>query len=259
MLAPGHYFVLRNAFLAAGFNVAAINLTGHGLCRPPCWRLDVFSFSELLEQGLQAEKWLIKHNYGPVVVSGHSQGGILTLAHAATSATCKAAIAISAVFPQMYEAASLTLFKGFAQKRPQIMRIIGWLAQKFPRLPIPLPFYLNLRRVIAQRKQPTCIGAAKSRTSYPVSFLFSLFNAHIPLRLHCPFLLMNAANDALFTPQLIRLTFAAVETQSKELLFLPAGGHMAPYNPWLAQYIARNAAVFCASQNLPIYLSSMEH
>jgi pimeloyl-ACP methyl ester carboxylesterase len=39
---------------------------------------------------------------------------------------------------------------------------------------------------------------------------------------------MVAADDALFTPQLMRETLHRIQAPHKELIVLPGGGHMAP-------------------------------
>jgi len=255
MLAPGHYFELLQAFAQAGFGVAGLHLAGHGACSAAFQKL---TFDEWRAQGLCAENWLHEHGYGPVAVAGHSQGGILTLAHAAASNTLAAAFAISAAYPQMPEAISLTRFRKFGKHREKIMSALSWLAKKAPCLPVFLPFYLNIRRVISGRRQPVRIGNDKGRFSYPLSCLVSLFGAEIPMQSLCPLCLLSAQNDALFTQDIIIKVFNRITAPFKELVFLPDGGHMAPYNPYLAQFMARGAAAFCAGLGFPLHLQTEE-
>ena len=81
MLAPGHYQVLLSAFYRAGFTVAGIHLPGHGERRSE----RNFTFRTLLLAGLEAEALLRRLGYRQIAIAGHSQGGILGLAHAAAS------------------------------------------------------------------------------------------------------------------------------------------------------------------------------
>lgn len=252
MQAPGHYFILMRALFQAGFCVAGLHLKGHGLCRGGFCKLDTFTFEELLEQGLAAEAWLHKQGLGPVAVCGHSQGGIMALAHSARSKSLQAVFPITGVLPQMPEAISLTLFHKFQDHRPRIMRCLGKIAKIFPRLPVPLPFYLNLGRVIAGRKKPIIMGGDAGRATYPLLYLYSFFDAVIPQAMNCPVYLMSAANDALFTKELMLAVFNALPAPAKEIIFLPEGGHMAVYNEYLAQYMARAMAAYCAGIGFPI-------
>lgn len=81
MLSPFQYRPMLAALHEAGFAVAGLHLTGHGL-NPHAVR---FSFEDLLQDGLDAEEWLRDTGFTRIAVCGHSQGGILTLAHAAAS------------------------------------------------------------------------------------------------------------------------------------------------------------------------------
>lgn len=235
----------------AGFSVAGLHLAGHGLCR----RKSGFTFESLLAQGLEAEKWLHRNGYAHVVVCGHSQGGILTLAHAGASSTIGAAFAISAIFPRMASAIELTRFARLAHMREWLMNIIRSLAAKMPRLPIPMPVYLNAGRILRGRELPVYLGTGKGRISYPLQFLASLFDAFVSPVLHCPFWLFNAINDDLFTEKLIKETFALIQAPVKKLVWLDNGGHLAPLTPRFANFIARYAAAATAGLAMPINLT----
>lgn len=242
MLAPGHYCLLLSALYQAGFAIAALHLRGHGRCAPKFWQLDQFTFQELLEQGLGAEQWL-RGQYGKkVIAAGHSQGGIEALAHAGESSGLTAAFAICAVFPQMPEAIELTRFAPLASCRQLLLSCLQGLAKVMPRLPLPLPFYLQLGKLVAGKAKPVYMGKDRGRLTYPLKYLVSLFAAKVRQQLNCPFVLYAARDDALFSPRLIQQTFARVQAPARALVWLPAGGHMAPLNPWLAQYLARSMA-----------------
>lgn len=252
MLAPGHYSVLIAELLAAGFAVAGVHFSGHGECREQ----SDFVFSDLLAEGLWAEAWLRQNGFASIVVCGHSQGGILALAHASESATIAAAFALSAVFPEMADAIGLTRLAGFRERREQLMAGISRMAQWLPGMPVPLPVYLELRRIMAGRRKPLFMGRGRGRISYPLRFLASLFAARIRPQLNCPFLLFNACDDALFTPELTCQVFERLECTDKRLVWLPSGGHMAPLNPGLAQFVARHIAAACAGLGLRLNLKS---
>lgn len=250
MLAPGHYRLLLSELFLAGFTVAGIHLGGHGECR----RRSGFVFSELLEEGLLAEEWLHANGLGPVAVCGHSQGGMLALAHAGCSRTLTAAFSISAVFPRMAEAISLTRFRPFAAWRNTVLAVLRRLAAIFPALPAPLPLYLSLRRILANRRHPLYMGRAKGRIAYPLKFLVSLFDAAIGDKPDCPYWLFNARDDELFTASLTEKVFEEIRSSAKNLIWLAGGGHMAPLNPGCAAYIARHMAATCAGLAFPLNL-----
>ena len=113
MLSPFQYRPMLHALRQAGFAVAALHLTGHGLNRHSTG----FTFDDLLQNGLNAENWLRQSGYNKIAVCGHSQGGILSLAHAAESSGIVASFPITAVLPQMREAIYLTRFAALADRR----------------------------------------------------------------------------------------------------------------------------------------------
>lgn len=252
MLAPGHYRVLLAAFHQAGFAVAGIHLPGHGLRR----KESRFTFDSLLEAGLESEALLLKQGFKNIAIAGHSQGGILGLAHIAESQIPQAAFLIDAVYPDLELAISLTRFAPLAMWRDSILSGLSNAAKLLPGLPVPLPAYLQLRKIVAGKKCPILMGADKGRISYPLGFLVSLFAKKIPRRVHCPVTLFGAINDALFSEELVAAVFGEIDADDKELCWLPDGGHTAPLNPDLASYIARAAAERCMARDLPLSLGS---
>lgn len=248
MLAPGHYAPLLLALHEAGFTVAAPHFSGHGLNR----RARLHTFGQMLGEGLAAERWLLENGYGQACLCGHSQGGILTLAHAAASGNIPAAFAICAAFPQAPESMDLTLFRPLRGWRRQCLAVIMGLARLLPRLPLPMPFYISPQKILAGKKAPLSMGRDKGRAAYPLEFLASLFNARLPLACNGFFHLIAAKNDALFTPRIIKRTFNRIKAPRKRLIWLEEGGHMAPMNLYLAGFIAKSAAAACAGIGLPI-------
>lgn len=251
MLSPRQYRPLMRALHEAGLAVAGLHLEGHGV-NP---HGSGFTFATLLEDGLFAERWLHAAALGPVAVCGHSQGGILATAHAASSRTLTAAFAISTILPQMPEAILLTRFARLAPRRERLERAIAALGRVLPRLPLTVSCYLSVRRVLAGHGEVR-MDRRGSRLSYPLGFLASLFRARVPPVLLCPFRLYNARDDALFTPELARAVFREIRAPEKSLVWLSGGGHLAPMVPRHAAFIARDAAAFCAGLGMPLRLGA---
>ena len=253
MLSPLQYRPLLLALRRAGLAVAALHYTGHGV-NPH--RVG-FTFNDLLGNAFTAEAWLRGQGHTALAACGHSQGGILSLAHAAASAHLTAALPVSAILPQQSEAISITHFAAFAQQREGLVRLIAGAARLMPRLPLPVQAYLSARRITANAFGVRT-SRRKVRYSYPLAFLASLFQARVPPRPRCPVCLFAAPDDALFTPALTNSVFALLEAPTKKLVWLPGGGHLAAMQPKTCTFLARHAAAFCAGQGLPLRLSAGE-
>lgn len=252
MVSPRQYRPLMEALHGAGFAVAGLHLEGHGV-NP---HGSGFTFASLLEDGLIAERWLWARGLGPVAVCGHSQGGILAVAHAGVSGTLTAAFALCAILPQMPEAIGLTRFAPLAARRERLERAIAALGRALPWFPMTLGCYLSLSRVLAGHGRLR-VDRRGSRWSYPLGFLASLFTARVANTLLCPFRLYNASNDALFTPELARAVFQELRAPEKKLVWLGGGGHLAPMAPEYAAFIARDAAAVCSGLGLPLRLGAL--
>ena len=153
----------------------------------------------------------------------------------------------------MREAIYLTRFAALADRRQKIEALFASLARWLPRLPLPLHAYLAPGRILAGARR-TVTNRHKARFSYPLQFLASLFNAHLPTAMRCPVCVFSARNDALFTPAIIQATFDSLEAPAKKLVWLPGGGHLAAMNPPLCRFMARTAAACCAGLGLPLHL-----
>ncbi|MDE7240588.1 MAG: alpha/beta hydrolase [Desulfovibrio sp.] len=254
MLSPRHYRTFLAALWEAGLAVAALHLEGHGV-NP---HRGGFTFTSLLDDGILAERWLHEAGLGPVAVCGHSQGGILAVAHAAVSVTLTAAFAICAILPHMPRAIELTRFAPFARQRDWLERAIVRLGRALPWLPVPLVAYLSLGRVLAGHGE-LHMARGGSRRTYPLGFLASLFSARIGTKLHCPFTLYNARDDALFTPSLALEFFNEIHAPQKTLVWLPDGGHLAPMTPGRASFMARDAAAACAGLGMTVRLEARDN
>lgn len=253
MLSPWQYRPLLAALHEAGFAVAALHLTGHG--RNCHWT--GFTFADLLRDGLAAEQWLRQEGFNAIAVCGHSQGGILTMAHAAASRGLTAAFPITGTLPQSNDAVDLTRFRHWKNRRHEFLANVNAAARWLPRLPLPLLAYLSVRRITSGARR-IVYDRKGSRLTYPLAFLASLFSANVSEEMHCPLYFFSAVNDALFTPANTQATFEKLRAPVKKLLWLPGGGHLAAMNPPLCRFIARYAAAVCAGQGLPLRMEANE-
>ncbi len=243
MIEPGHYILFLNYLYQAGFSVYALHLAGHGQNKRK-----VGTFEHMLEQGLTAQEWILKNKTASLVVGGHSQGGICSLGHGALTDKPAAIFGLGACLPQLPSSINATRFGRIKSQKKKIINILKGISKIFPDLPIPLPLYLSGHKILANCRQPLITGKGKSRISYPARFLDSLFTCEIPQQMKCPLWLIGARGDGLFNETLISETFESISAPQKTLEYLPAGGHLAILNPWLAKY----AAFLCACTALSL-------
>lgn len=245
MSSPYQYDVFLSALRQQGLSTAALHFTGHGSMPHNA----VFTFATLLQNALDAEALLRSRGVCRLAVCGHSQGAILTLAHAAQSSRLSLTLPIAGCYPQQDDAITLTLFSRWQTRRSRLQNALRTAARRFPRLPIPLQAYLSPARILAgghgMRRRAT-----RQRSSYPLAFLYSLFAAQLPEQARCPVHMLAAANDALFTPDIVRHAYARLQAPRKSLFWLPDGGHLAILVPRMALTAARHIAACCAGAGL---------
>ena len=152
MFCPVQYRTFLRCLWKNGLAVAALHLTGHGINPHRCR----FSFDDLLRDGLDAEQWLLDNGMGPLLLAGHSQGGILAMAHASRSGRMRACFAFSGIFPQSRRAIELTRFAPWAAQRERLLAGLKVFA------PV-CPGYLC-----------RCSAICRSKRSLPVVFVFLL-------------------------------------------------------------------------------------
>lgn len=279
MTSPRNYELLLNLLVQQGFNVVGLHPLSHG--RSPRIK-KLFTFADILRNGQDAVRWTRQHFSGPVVLAGHSQGGILTLAHAAAphrpslaqqgghsaesgllasshadtaSSHVDAAFALCTLLPEHPRAIELTIFSPLARWREAILRGCTRLAELVPGLPIIILMYLSLPKILHGSKGAVRTGGI--RAYYPLTFLASLFNTNLahatqPGNITCPLTLICAANDALFTPDLMQTMFDLIAAPEKEHITLTGGGHMAPLVPHNAAEIAYHMARICHAKGFPL-------
>lgn len=237
-----------------GLNVVGVHPVGHG--HSPRHG-DTFVFGDLLRNGMDAVTWTLEHMEGPVVVTGHSQGGILTLAHAAVDARIAAAFPLCTLLPQHPEAGHVTRFHTVLRHRERLKTILRVGAHLLPRFPVLIPFYLDYSRITAGSRRPERPWGYM-RMHYPLRFVSSLFHTDLsavctPGHIRCPVVLMVARDDALFPPEIMRTMLECVYAPEKRLVYISGGGHMAPL---CADFVTETAALLaghCAGMGLPLH------
>lgn len=262
MLGPLQYRVFLRALYAQGFSVAALHLTGHGDARH-VWR---FRLTDLLDDVRRAAECLRHSCGGPIILSGHSQGGIMTLALACGGSLpdgngrpiafaplddAAAFFAVSAVFPQSDDLLRLTLLAPLRDHRPAMQHYLLRAVRRLHALPLPLFCYLSPRRLLAGHGAVD-LPLAGRRLTYPLALLTDLLSLRINTTAQRPFLLMGARNDALFTPDMLRSTLAHLDAPSKALHLLPSGGHMLLMQHEAAQETAACMALHACALGLPL-------
>lgn len=248
-----HRFFLEELW-GMGLNVVGLHPLGHGKSST---KNKKFTFQDILRNGLDAVDWITRTMRGPVVIAGHSQGGILALAHVAQDARPAAAFPLCTLLPQHPKAGTVTRFRRLLRHKERLLAVLRTGSRVFPLLPIFMPCYLELGRITA--------GAAKPRTDlremrghYPLCFVYSLFSADLSAacvdgNISCPVVLMQADNDALFTLPVARDMFACIRAPEKRLALIHGGGHMAPLCSPFATEIAARIAAHCAGYGLPLH------
>jgi len=242
MASPLAYSEFLHRLREYGFNVLGIHHISHG--NSPRIK-KTFTFQDLLQNGKDAVSYALERFAGHVALAGHSQGGILCLAHAGQDDRLRVAFPFCFLLPEQPEAISVTRLARFAPQRERLLHVLARAAAYLPRFPVLLPMYLDLKRVFSGNYGFSVKnGLRHTRLSYPLAYVSTLFSANLDYLTHagtiqCPVLGMVAEDDALFTPDLMRDTLRHIQAPYKELILMPGGGHMAPLSPrGAAEYAA---------------------
>lgn len=252
-----YYETFLTQLAQQGFNVVGLHPLSHG--KSPRLK-NCFTFADILQNGKDAVAWARTHCKGPIVLAGHSQGGILALAHAAEAPDLAVAFLLCTLLPKHPRAIEVTLFKPFARWHTKLLRALCCLGKYLPRLPVMVPMYLSLFKIF--HGGTGALRPSKSlRTAYPLCFLTSLFSTSIEQATHeggisCPIELITARDDALFTPELMQCMLKTIAAPEKKHILLSGGGHMAPLVPKYALRIARHMAHSCTERGLPLHTHS---
>ncbi len=249
------YCVLLTYLHEKGCNVVGIHPVGHGLRSD---KKTIFYFDDILQNGLDAQAWAESYFSGPLVVSGHSQGGVLALAHALDNEKISACFPLGTLLPHCPDAILATRFAFMYKRKDLVLKITKLLSIIFPFFPIPAGFYLKLKKIFAHSYR-IYTPPKSSRLSYPLAFLNSFFHKNLQLaqeagHILCPLFLVTAKNDQLFTWEMMEKTFHSIQAPQKKLIPIAGGGHLYAISKHYAKHIASYIASECAGLGLPIYI-----
>ena len=253
MASPLLYCELLHRLRTRGLTCIGIHHLGHG--KSPNIK-KVFTFQDLLQNGLDATNYALERFATPVVLSGHSQGGILSLAQAGCDPRIAAVFPYSFLLPDAPEAIEVTIFAPFAKYREKLVSGIAKAARYVPRLPVVIPMYLDLKRVFkGSRNLSSNYNSTHTRLSYPLAYLASLFSAKLDYlceegNLRCPLYALTAHDDAAFPLHILQSVFKRIQAPHKELIVLSGGGHLAPLEAIGAEEFANIVHQRCLAQGL---------
>ncbi len=264
MASPTMYTLLLHELHRLGCNVVGIHTMSHG--ESPKEK-KLFTLSDLVQNGKDAHSWARKHFSGPIVVSGHSQGGILALAHA-LNAPSQGELQVDAIFPiglllpHKDDAIFITRLASLHAYKKPFLALLRFFDGFIPFLPIPFIAYLQIQRVL-KNAYKVYIPRQGNRLSYPLRFISSLFHAdfsqaEIAGHIHCPLILLTAKNDVLFPLSLMEKTLGSIQAPSKKCIVIDGGGHLCATSRIYAKHIAAHIAAHCAGLGFSLHTTQKD-
>ncbi len=257
MASPHMYLLFLYELFGYGCNIVAVHPLSHGLSS----RIKKsFVFDDILLNGYDAQEWARGKFSGPLVVCGHSQGGILALAHALDNPHIAASFPVGTLLPHEDDAGSVTRFASLLQHKEVLLRYLGAFSSYAPRLPLHFMFYLQLHRIVAGASH-VIAPRKQCRQTYPLCFVHSLFTKDLSLaqqegHIHCPVCVITARDDALFPLVMMQGIVDTLVAPYKECFAIQGGGHMAIFSTDYAKIIAAHVAGRCAGFGLPLHMYS---
>jgi alpha-beta hydrolase superfamily lysophospholipase len=229
MTHPLFYEEFLDGVAQAGFSVVGVHLQGHGKS-PRASRL--FSFEDLVQNGVDAVSYAIERFGNGVFVMGSSQGGILAMALAGRDERVAAVFAHNILDPSMPESLRVTRFPGWLQTFYEaIPRTMDAVSRVLPGLPLPLSFYLDNRRIFGEQwTREQFYSDPLGRTSYPLYFMASLFTADMGFltsgQVRCPVIVIASTGDKLFPLDYTRKVYERIVAPRKEMLIFELDRHL---------------------------------
>ena len=112
-----------------------------------------------------------------------------------------------------------------------IRRIIAAAGRVLPGLQVPMSFYLDVDKIFSEQEwRDEFYRDPLGLTSYPVSFLSSLFATDMSVlvdgSITCPVVAFVSTGDPLFTLGYSRLVYERLVAPQKRLIELPASHHL---------------------------------
>ncbi len=257
MASPLMYPVLLQELYRLGCNVVAIHPLSHGLS--PKVKKN-FTFNDILQNGHDAELWIKKNFQGPIVACGHSQGGILALAHSINNPNISATFPIGALLMHEPWAIDITHFSSLRGHEEKLLNILQKASKLLPRLPIPFFAYLAPSKILAKAYK---VYAPRKgcRATYPLCYIYSLFSADLSKAsaqgsINCPVILISPKDDELFPLNIMQQLIDCIKAPQKKLISIAGGGHLAAVSKYYAPHMAAHIAGQCAGLGLPLYINN---
>ena len=228
MIHPLFYEEFLDGLAQAGFNVLGVHYVEHGKS-PRAKRL--FSFEDLVQNGLDAVGYASDRFLREVLVLGSSQGAIVAMT-LAKDERVGAVFAHNVLDTRMAQSLRVTRFPRMLQPLyhtiPKAMRGV---ARALPRLPVPASFYLQERRIFgAEWTRNQFHWDPLSLRSYPLYFLASLFSADTSFltsgEIRCPVVVIASTGDKLFPFDYTEQVYERILAPSKEMLVFELNHHL---------------------------------
>ena len=213
----------------SGYNVAGVHLLSHG--KSPRQK-KLFTFADMLQNIRDTVTYCLDNISKNVILMGSSQGGILSLAAAGMDSRIKAVFPHNVLLPSLKNSISVTSFpqflKPFNSAVTALMRLAAGIA---PATQIPLTFYLEMDRITkSQAIQEQFYSDPLNLTSYPLSFLTSLFTADLSRvsdgSIKCPVVVIASTGDTLFSYSYCLEVFEKIAAPHKEMLVFDEPYHL---------------------------------
>lgn len=228
MTHPLFYEEFLDGLAQAGFNVVGVHYAEHGKS-PRVKRL--FSFEDLVQNGLDAVGYASERFLSKVLVLGSSQGAIVAMA-LAKDERVGAVFAHNVLDTRLPQSLRVTRFPPMLQplyhRIPKTMRGV---ARALPRLTLPASFYLQEGRIFGEEwTREQFHWDPLSLRSYPLYFLASLFSADTSFlssgEIRCPVVVIASTGDKLFPFDYTEQVYERILAPSKEMLVFELDHHL---------------------------------
>jgi len=229
MTHPLFYDDFLSLLAGSGYNVAGVHLLSHG--KSPRQK-KLFTFDDMLQNVRDTVTYCLDNISKTVILMGSSQGGILSLAAAGMDSRIKAVFPHNVLIPGLKSSISVTSFpqflKPFNGAVTALMRLAACIA---PATQMPLTFYLEMDRITkSQAIQEQFYSDPLNLTSYPLSFLTSLFTADLSRvsdgSIKCPVVVIASTGDTLFSYSYCLEVFEKIAAPHKEMLVFDEPYHL---------------------------------
>jgi len=263
MTHPLFYERFLDALARQDLTVVGVHFREHGksprLGRP-------FTFEDLVMDAACALSFASRRHPGPVAVFGSSLGGMVAMALAAADHRPAAVLAHDVLDPRLPGSVAITRYPDWTGAlRDELSAAMRLATRLTPNLPVPMETYLDLDRVTRDpRSRREILTDPIGRTSYPLTFMASLFDADLTGMydgsIWCPVVVIAATGDRLLPLEYERDLYERIVAPEKELLVFASDRHLllnegsAEVLSRIADAIRRHAVVppLAATQGPPL-------